>query len=93
MGNTHNIKKLQIKDKTQIKGKTQKWFSEIFICVLFRLQDTELLLQQLSRDQEAVDEVKTIVEEQEATMKRETKLVQDYAEVRADFISDEKESR
>ncbi|XP_071833092.1 dynein axonemal heavy chain 6-like isoform X4 [Apostichopus japonicus] len=45
-----------------------------------KAKDTELLLQQLSRDQEAVDQVKTIVEEQEATMKRETQLVQDYAD-------------
>ena len=40
-----------------------------------------MLLEQLSKDQEAVDQVRFIVEQEEATMKRETQIVQDYADV------------
>ena len=36
---------------------------------------------QLSKDQEAVDQVRFIVEAEETTMKRETQIVQDYADV------------
>ncbi|XP_071789676.1 dynein axonemal heavy chain 6-like isoform X2 [Asterias amurensis] len=45
-----------------------------------KARDTELLLEQLSKDQEAVDQVRFIVEQEEATMKRETQIVQDYAD-------------
>ena len=51
------------------------------VCVA---KDTELLLEQLSKDQEAVDQVRFIVEQEEATMKRETQIVQDYADVSDD---------
>ena len=40
-----------------------------------------MLLQQLEKDQEAVDQVREIVEAEEAVMKRETQAVQDYADV------------
>ena len=40
-----------------------------------------MLLQQLEKDQEAVDQVREIVEAEEAVMKRETQVVQDYADV------------
>ena len=39
------------------------------------------MLQQLEKDQEAVDQVREIVEADEAVMKRETQVVQDYADV------------
>ena len=45
------------------------------------MQDTELLLEQLRQDQEAVDQVREIVEAEEIVMKRETQVVQDYADV------------
>ncbi|XP_022090728.1 dynein heavy chain 6, axonemal-like isoform X2 [Acanthaster planci] len=45
-----------------------------------KARDTELLLEQLSKDQEAVDQVRFIVEQEEATMQRETQIVQDYAD-------------
>jgi len=44
-------------------------------------QDTEVLLVQLMKDKEAVDEVRQIVEHEEAIMKKETQIVQDYADV------------
>ena len=44
-------------------------------------QDTELLLAQLEKDQEAVDQVREIVQKEEAIMKKETQVVQDYADV------------
>lgn len=43
-------------------------------------QDTEVLLAQLEIDQGAVDQVREIVEAEEAVMKRETQIVQDYAD-------------
>ncbi|XP_077989551.1 dynein axonemal heavy chain 6-like [Glandiceps talaboti] len=46
-----------------------------------KARDTELLLEQLSKDQEAVDEVRQIVEQEEAVMKREAQIVQEYADV------------
>ncbi|XP_038073413.1 dynein heavy chain 6, axonemal-like isoform X3 [Patiria miniata] len=45
-----------------------------------KARDTELLLEQLSKDQEAVDQVRFIVQQEEATMQRETQIVQDYAD-------------
>ena len=51
------------------------------IYLLFFLQDTEVLLQQLERDREAVNEVRAIVEHEESIMKKETQIVQDYSEV------------
>ena len=48
---------------------------------VFTVQDTEVLMAQLSKDQEAVDQVRFIVEAEETTMKRETQIVQDYADV------------
>ena len=44
-------------------------------------QDTEVLLRQLEKDQEAVDQVREIVLSEEAVMKRETEIVQEYADV------------
>ena len=41
-----------------------------------------MLLAQLVKDQEAVDQVREIVEAEEAVMKKETQVVQDYADVR-----------
>ena len=41
-----------------------------------------MLLEQLKKDQEAVDQVREIVEAEEAEMKKETQIVQDYADVR-----------
>jgi hypothetical protein len=38
-------------------------------------------LGQLKKDQEAVDQVREIVEAEEAVMKKETQAVQDYADV------------
>lgn len=51
-----------------------------FYCVY--VQDTELLLEQLSKDQEAVGQVQAIVEHEESIMKREAQIVEDYADVR-----------
>ncbi|XP_019625905.1 PREDICTED: LOW QUALITY PROTEIN: dynein heavy chain 6, axonemal-like [Branchiostoma belcheri] len=45
-----------------------------------KARDTELLMQQLAKDQEAVDEVRLIVEEEEQTMAKEAKIIEDYAE-------------
>ncbi|XP_023930267.1 dynein heavy chain 6, axonemal [Lingula anatina] len=45
-----------------------------------KAKDTELLLQQLEKDQEAVDQVREIVEQEESVMKKETQIVQDYAD-------------
>lgn len=45
------------------------------------IQATEELLQQLEKDQEAVNEVRTIVEHEESIMVKETQIVQDYSEV------------
>ncbi|KAK2187819.1 hypothetical protein NP493_153g03014 [Ridgeia piscesae] len=42
--------------------------------------DTEVLLKQLEKDQEAVDQVREIVLSEEAVMKRETEIVQEYAD-------------
>ena len=51
-------------------------------------QDTEVLLRQLEEDQAAVDQVREIVEAEEAVMAKETKIVQDYAdECQADLAS------
>ena len=51
-------------------------------------QDTEVLLGQLEKDQAAVDQVREIVEAEEAVMQKETKVVQDYAdECQADLAS------
>ena len=44
-------------------------------------QDTEVLLVQLVKDQEAVDQVREIVKAEETVMKKETEVVQDYADV------------
>lgn len=38
-------------------------------------------MQQLIKDQEAVDQVKQIVEKEEAVMKQETKIVENYSKV------------
>lgn len=46
-------------------------------------KDTEVLLEKLEKDQEAVEQVRQIVENEEAIMKRETEIVQNYADVRA----------
>ncbi|KAK3092231.1 hypothetical protein FSP39_000084 [Pinctada imbricata] len=43
-------------------------------------KDTEILLEQLKKDQEAVEQVREIVEQEEGVMKRETQIVQDYAD-------------
>ncbi|KAL5008122.1 hypothetical protein ScPMuIL_013703 [Solemya velum] len=43
-------------------------------------KDTEVLLGQLEKDQEAVEQVRTIVEQEENIMKKETQIVQDYAD-------------
>ncbi len=48
---------------------------------LWLLQDTEVLLEELQQDQAAVDEVREIVQAEEAEMQRETDLVSNYAEV------------
>lgn len=40
-----------------------------------------MLLEQLMKDKEAVDEVRQIVEHEESIMKKETQIVQDYADV------------
>ena len=40
-----------------------------------------MLLQQLEKDTEAVNEVRNIVEHEEGIMKKETQIVQDYADV------------
>ncbi|CAH1791320.1 unnamed protein product [Owenia fusiformis] len=45
-----------------------------------KAKDTEVLLKQLSKDQEAVDQVRDIVEQEESVMKKETEIVQDYAD-------------
>ncbi|KAK7488391.1 hypothetical protein BaRGS_00020365, partial [Batillaria attramentaria] len=45
-----------------------------------KAKDTEVLLQQLEKDQEAVEQVRQIVENEEAVMKKETQIVQDYAD-------------
>ncbi|XP_041352994.1 dynein heavy chain 6, axonemal-like isoform X2 [Gigantopelta aegis] len=44
-----------------------------------KARDTEVLLVQLEKDQEAVEQVRKIVEEEESIMKKETQIVQDYA--------------
>ncbi|XP_063958044.1 dynein axonemal heavy chain 6-like isoform X2 [Lytechinus pictus] len=44
-----------------------------------KAKDTELLLEQLSKDQEAVGQVRAIVEHEESIMKREAQIVEDYA--------------
>ena len=43
-------------------------------------QDTEQLLLQLEKDQEAVEQVRQIVESEEAVMQKETQIVQNYAD-------------
>lgn len=45
------------------------------------VKETEVLMEQLVKDQEAVDQVKQIVEKEEAVMKQETKIVEDYSKV------------
>ena len=40
-----------------------------------------MLLAQLEKDQEAVDQVRDIVVAEEQVMKRETQIVQEYADV------------
>ncbi|KAL3873017.1 hypothetical protein ACJMK2_036179 [Sinanodonta woodiana] len=42
-------------------------------------KDTEILLDQLQKDTEAVNQVRAIVEHEEEIMKKEAKIVQDYA--------------
>ncbi|KAK3576323.1 hypothetical protein CHS0354_039732 [Potamilus streckersoni] len=42
-------------------------------------KDTEVLLEQLQKDTEAVNQVRAIVEHEEEIMKKEAKIVQDYA--------------
>ena len=64
-----------------MRGDTSKRWSPVF-------QDTEVLLRQLEEDQAAVDQVREIVEAEEAVMAKETKIVQDYAdECQADLAS------
>ena len=46
-----------------------------------KAKETEVLLQQLEKDKEAVEEVRAIVSAEEAEMQKETKIVQDYADV------------
>ena len=55
----------------------------ILICIifLFEPQDTEILLTQLEKDQLAVDQVREIVQAEEAEMQKETDIVQNYADV------------
>ena len=48
--------------------------------LLVHNQDTEVLLQQLEKDQEAVEQVRQIVQNEEAIMQRETDIVQNYAD-------------
>ena len=63
-------------------------YYHIILCMSLICQDTEVLLAQLEKDQEAVDQVREIVEAEEAVMKRETQIVQDYAdECQADLAS------
>lgn len=51
-------------------------------------KDTEVLLEQLEKDRVAVNEVRTIVEHEEVIMKKETQIVQDYAdECQSDLAS------
>lgn len=45
-----------------------------------------MLLGQLEKDQDAVEQVRTIVEQEENIMKKETQIVQDYADVSRIFI-------
>ena len=56
----------------------------LFECSLL-FQDTEVLLQQLEKDTEAVNQVREIVEHEEGIMKKETQIVQDYADVSLQF--------
>ena len=43
-------------------------------------------MEQLIKDQEAVDQVKQIVEKEEAIMKQETDIVENYAKVCQDLL-------
>ncbi|XP_074663059.1 dynein axonemal heavy chain 6-like [Tubulanus polymorphus] len=45
-----------------------------------KAKETEVLLEQLEKDQEAVEQVKTIVEHEREIMQKETALVQNYAD-------------
>ena len=45
-----------------------------------------MLLRQLEKDQEAVDQVREIVLSEEAVMKRETEIVQEYADVSSHIL-------
>jgi len=51
------------------------------VIMKYNLQDTEVLMQQLEKDKEAVEQVQDIVEQEEVIMKKETQIVQDYADV------------
>jgi hypothetical protein len=46
------------------------------------IKDAEKLLDQLTKDQEAVEQVRAIVQEEELIMKEETEVVEEYAKVR-----------
>jgi len=53
----------------------------LFVLYTYLTKDTEKLLSQLEKDQEAVEQVRKIVQEEETTMKEETEVVEDYAKV------------
>ncbi|KAH3851244.1 hypothetical protein DPMN_093724, partial [Dreissena polymorpha] len=70
----------KLSEANSLVGTMQQELVELGPAIVQKQKDTEVLLEQLEKDREAVNEVRTIVEHEENIMKKETKIVQDYAD-------------
>ncbi|XP_070181014.1 dynein axonemal heavy chain 6-like [Littorina saxatilis] len=80
-----NRQRLQIglstlSDAYNMVGDMQEELLGLGPVIVQKAKDTEQLLQQLEKDQEAVEQVRQIVESEEDLMKKETQIVQNFAD-------------
>ncbi|KAJ8308273.1 hypothetical protein KUTeg_013147 [Tegillarca granosa] len=61
-------------------GEMQEELMQLGPAIVVKQHDTEMLLEQLQKDQAAVEQVREIVEQEESVMVKEKQIVQDYAD-------------
>ncbi|KAL4237693.1 Dynein heavy chain 14 [Mactra antiquata] len=70
----------KLSEANSLVGTMQDELKNLGPAIVQKQKDTEVLLAQLEKDREAVNEVRSIVEHEESIMKKETQIVQDYSE-------------
>ncbi|KAL8598268.1 hypothetical protein ACOMHN_035218 [Nucella lapillus] len=69
-----------LSDAKKMVGEMQDELLSLGPIIVVKTKDTEELLEQLEKDQEAVEQVRQIVESEEEVMLKETQIVQNYAD-------------